>query len=184
MFTSRAEYRLILREDNADLRLMPKAFELGLITDETYQLFEQKYHSIKTESERLQKTLVQPHTPPAEAIETLLKQPLAREYRLLELLKRPGVTYQQLMSIEAFGPGIADEKAAEQIEIQVKYAGYIDRQEDEIAKLSRYETLKLPPRLNYEEVVGLSSEVRQKLIAVHPVTIGHASRIPGVTPAA
>jgi tRNA uridine 5-carboxymethylaminomethyl modification enzyme len=184
MFTSRAEYRLLLREDNADLRLTPKARELGLIAETHWQAFEKKRQAIATEGQRLHATLIHPGTSAAEKIESLLEQPLAREYRLLELLRRPNLTYPQLMAIEEVGPGLADEKAAEQIEIQAKYAGYIDRQEEEVAKLIRQESLTIPDAINYTDIIGLSSEVRQKLSQVRPATIGMAARIPGVTPAA
>jgi tRNA uridine 5-carboxymethylaminomethyl modification enzyme len=184
MFTSRAEYRLLLREDNADLRLSPKAKELGLIDEARWQALEQKIETIGREKQRLQATLVRPDSSGAKKLEPKLEQPLTKEYRLLELLRRPNLTYNDLMAIEEFGPGIDDEKAAEQIEIQVKYAGYIDRQEEEIAKLSRQESLKLPENLNYADIVGLSAEVSQKLSQSRPATVGMASRIPGITPAA
>lgn len=184
MFTSRAEYRLLLREDNADLRLTPKARDLGLIDDERFRYFEKKRQQIFEETLRLQKTIVRPNTTIGDQMTSLLGQPLAREYRLLELLRRPAVNYRDLMAISEIGPGIIDEKAAEQIEIQAKYAGYIDRQEEEIARLLKQETLKIPTDLNYNDIVGLSSEVRQKLSQARPETIGIASRIPGMTPAA
>lgn len=182
MFTSRAEYRLILREDNADLRLTPKGQELGLVDAVRWEYFENKRELIATESARLQSTIIHPNTDAAKQLEPKLDLPLAREYRLMELLRRPNLSYNDLMVIA--GPGIEDEKAAEQIEIQAKYAGYIDRQEDEIAKQLRQETLKIPTNLDYSEIVGLSSEVRQKLGAARPATVGHASRMPGMTPAA
>lgn len=184
MFTSRAEYRLLLREDNADLRLTPKAHEMGLISERHWLCFEQKRAEIETEGKRLQATFVHPLTPAAKQIERLLAQPLTREYRVMELLRRPNLTYRELMAIAELGPGIANEKAAEQIEIQAKYAGYIDRQAEEIEKFVRQEGLKIPHDLSYEEIPGLSSEVRQKLSSLRPVTIGLASRIPGITPAA
>ncbi len=184
MFTSRAEYRLSLREDNADLRLTPKAYELSLIDEKRYQQFENKREQIVTESARLAATIVHPQTAEANQLEKKLLHALTREYRLSELLRRPELTYRDLMAVPALGPGIADEKVAEQIEIQAKYAGYIDRQEEEIAKQLRHETLSLPDNLNYAEMKGLSSEVRQKLSEIRPTTIGMASRIPGMTPAA
>jgi len=184
MFTSRAEYRLLLREDNADLRLTPKGHELGLVDAKRWENFERKRHVIEEERNRLQATFVRPHTSAAQKIESLLGQPLAHEYRMMELLRRPNVSYLELVAIEELGPGITDEKAAEQIEIQAKYAGYIDRQEEEIAKSIRQETLKLPDDLNYSDIVGLSNEVRQKLHSARPATVGIASRIPGITPAA
>ncbi len=147
MFTSRAEYRLLLREDNADLRLTPKGRELGLVDDARWQRFEQKLEAITQETKRLQNTFVHPGTTAAEKVNPLLEQPLTREYRMMDLLRRPGISYRDLTAVEELGPGITDEKAAEQIEIQAKYAGYIDRQEDEIARLVRQETLKLPADL-------------------------------------
>jgi tRNA uridine 5-carboxymethylaminomethyl modification enzyme len=184
MFTSRAEYRLLLREDNADLRLSPKAHELCLIDTDRFRHVEQKRERIEEERKRLHATFVRPGTKAARQLEPMLDQPLAREYRLMELLRRPNLTYRDLMAIEELGPGMTDEKAAEQIEIQIKYAGYIDRQEEEIARLIRQETLKLPHDLDYVDVSGLSTEVRQKLNEARPTTIGMASRIPGMTPAA
>lgn len=184
MFTSRAEYRLLLREDNADLRLTPKAHELNLIDETRWQSFESKQQAIHDEGKRLHATIVRPDTIAGKKMEALLNQPLAREYRMTELLRRPNVTYRDLVAIEELGPGITDTSAAEQIEIQAKYAGYIERQQEEIARLLRQETLKLPENLDYAEIVGLSTEVRQKLNQARPTTVGLASRIPGVTPAA
>lgn len=184
MFTSRAEYRLLLREDNADLRLTPKGHELGLVDETRWQAFETKREAIQTETKRLHATWVRPNTEAAKQIETKLDQPLAREYRLSELLRRPNLSYRDLMAAEEMGPGLEDEMAAQQIEIQAKYAGYIDRQEDEIAKLMRQETLKIPGDMDYTNIVGLSAEVRQKLHQARPETVGLASRIPGMTPAA
>jgi len=184
MFTSRAEYRLLLREDNANLRLTPKAHELGLIDAQRWEHFQCKREVIAAETHRLQKTFVHPETTSAKQLEPLLDQPLTREYRMMELLRRPNITYQDLVSIAELGPGIADAKAAEQIEIQAKYAGYIDRQEEEIARLLRQETLKVPEDMNYADIIGLSNEVRQKLAHARPETVGMASRIPGMTPAA
>lgn len=184
MFTSRAEYRLLLREDNADLRLTPKAQELGLLSDAHWRNFECKRDMLEKEKNRLHSTFVRPETHSANTLANKLAQPLTREYRLLELLRRPNLSYQDLMTIEEWGPGISDEKVAEQIEIQAKYAGYIDRQEEEIAKLLRQETLKLPLEFDYDKVVGLSAEVKQKLQQARPATLGMASRLPGITPAA
>jgi len=184
MFTSRAEYRLLLREDNADLRLTTKGHELGLVEEDQWRAFSIKQESILTEKERLFKTWIRPQTNAGNAIEALLNQPLAREYRAEELLRRPEVVYRDLMAIPELGPGEADEKVAEQVEIQTKYAGYIDRQADEIARQLRNEELKIPTKMNYDEVIGLSTEVRLKLKAATPTTLGMASRIPGVTPAA
>lgn len=184
MFTSRAEYRLLLREDNADLRLTPKGYELGLVSTEHFNQFETKRLLITSEQERIEKTWVRPETEAGKEVEKILSQTLAREYRVVELLRRPELSYAALMAIDEIGPGIADEKAAEQVEIQAKYAGYIDRQQDEISRQLRNEETKIPSQFDYTKVVGLSSEVRQKLSNARPATIGMASRIPGVTPAA
>lgn len=184
MFTSRAEYRLSLREDNADLRLTPIGHQLGLVNQNHFDLFEKKRKMIESEQERIHNTWVRPDSPIGRSVETILQQPLIREYRLVELLRRPCVTYQNLMDIEGIGPGILDDKVAEQIEIQAKYAGYIDRQEEEIARYTRHEDAKLPIHFDYSKVKGLSAEVCQKLSSTRPVNIGMASRIPGVTPAA
>ncbi len=186
MFTSRAEYRLLLREDNADIRLTPIAAQLQLIDARRLKRLEQKTAHIAEEKNRLHATIVQPNTDAANAIAAHTALPLSREYRLLELLRRPELTYRQLMDIPSLGPGIAmtDAEAAEQIEIQVKYAGYIDRQQDEIAKQLRLEHLTLPADMDYANIVSLSAEVRQKLTEIRPQTIAMASRLPGITPAA
>lgn len=184
MFTSRAEYRLLLREDNADLRLTPKGFELGLVNEAHFSVFSTKRHVIEKEKERIKKILVRPETEAGKAVEQLLQQPLAREYHLEDLLRRPELTYNVLMAIEGIGPGLSDEKAAEQIEIQIKYAGYIDRQQDEISRQLRNEETKLAIDFDYDKVNGLSTEVRQKLLSARPSTIGAASRVQGITPAA
>lgn len=182
MFTSRAEYRLLLREDNADLRLTTKGRELNLVDDERWHLFETKRAAIESEQARIKSTWVRPETELAVAIEKIIQQTLTREYRLEDLLRRPELNYQDMML--ATGQGVEDEKVAEQVEIQTKYAGYIERQLDEIARHSRNEESKLPLNFDYQKVTGLSTEVKQKLIASRPATIGMASRIPGMTPAA
>jgi tRNA uridine 5-carboxymethylaminomethyl modification enzyme len=184
MFTSRAEYRLLLREDNADLRLTQKGFDLGLVDETRMQAFATKRAAIEAEKVRLFSTWVRPDTAMGKSFESLLNQPLAREYRAEELLRRPEVSYASLVSITDLGPGLDDAIAAEQVEIQTKYAGYITRQEDEIARQLRNEETLLPSNLNYDDVVSLSTEVRLKLKNVRPVTLGMASRVPGVTPAA
>lgn len=184
MFTSRAEYRLLLREDNADLRLTPQAYELGLISDERIRRFEDKQQAIESETTRLHSLIIRPNTPTANRLAALLDQPLAREYRLIDLLRRPNLNYADLIAIQGCGPGTHDSEAAEQIEIQAKYAGYIDRQKEEIARLVRQETLKLPDDIQYADIIGLSNEVRQKLSQARPATVGMAARIPGITPAA
>ena len=184
MFTSRAEYRLLLREDNADLRLTAIGRELGLVDDERWAFFNNKLELIEQEQQRLRTTWVNPASAAVAGINTIVKAPLVREHSLEELLRRPEVTYASLMSVEGVGPAIEHEQAAEQVEIQIKYAGYIDRQQDEIDKQLRHETTLLPVDLDYAEVSGLSNEVRIKLSNVKPETIGQASRISGVTPAA
>lgn len=184
MFTSRAEYRLLLREDNADLRLTEKGFALGLVSDERMRRLEQKQNAIQQEKTRLRSTWVQPNTAIAAKIETILQQPLTHEYHLESLLRRPGLSYDTLMSIEDLGPGLSDFEAARQVDIQIRYAGYIDRQSEEVARHVRYENTKIPAHFNYAELSGLSAEVCQKLLATKPQTLGMAARIPGVTPAA
>jgi tRNA uridine 5-carboxymethylaminomethyl modification enzyme len=184
MFTSRAEYRLLLREDNADLRLTTKGHELGLVDETRWRAFATKEEAITTEKERLRTTWIRPNTDLGKAMAILLKQPLPREYRVQELLRRPEVCYGDLMTLPELGPGVVDEKVAEQIEIQTKYAGYIERQEEEIARQLRNEELTLPVNFNYDAVASLSTEVRMKLKDVRPTTLGMASRIQGVTPAA
>ncbi len=184
MFTSRAEYRLLLREDNADLRLTKKGRELGLVGDEQWQFFEQKCVAIETETARLNKLWVRLDTPEAEQISKMT--PLRRETNCLDLLRRPEVNYDDLMQIEALRAGRETESAQvhQQIEVQVKYSGYIERQQTEIARLRRYEATTIPVYIDYNKVSGLSNEVRQKLVQFRPTTVGQASRISGVTPAA
>ncbi len=184
MFTSRAEYRLLLREDNADLRLTPKGFELGLVDETRWRYFETKRAAILDERARLFSTWIRPGTTAASAIEKILEQPLTREYRLEELLRRPNLSHHHLAAIPEINADVNDDKVSEQVEIQIKYAGYIDRQQEEIDRQLRNEESRIPRNFNYEKVIGLSSEVRQKLKDVQPETIGIASRIPGVTPAA
>lgn len=182
MFTSRAEYRLLLREDNADLRLTEKGRELGLVDDQRWARFEAKREAIETETCRLEKTFVHPGTNSALALNEKLKNPITREYSLAELLKRPELSYVDLA--ETCGDGCNDAQAAQQVEIQAKYAGYIDRQQDDIERLRRHENTPLPQDLDYSAVDGLSNEVRQKLAESRPATLARASRIPGVTAAA
>ena len=182
MFTSRAEYRLILREDNADLRLTAKGRELGLIDDERWAAFEAKREGIVQEEQRLKNTWVRPGTPQGDAIAARFGTPLAHEYNLLNLLARPEIDYATL--IELTDAPVVDNQVAEQVEIKTKYAGYIDRQQDEIAKLRASEDTKLPDDLDYASISGLSKEIQFKLGSTRPATLGQASRIPGVTPAA
>lgn len=182
MFTSRAEYRLILREDNADLRLTAKGRELGLIDDERWAAFEAKREGIVQEEQRLKNTWVRPGTPQGDAIAARFGTPLAHEYNLLNLLARPEIDYATL--IELTDAPVVDNQVAEQVEIKTKYAGYIDRQQEEIAKLRASEDTKLPEDLDYSSISGLSKEIQFKLGNTRPATLGQASRIPGVTPAA
>ena len=184
MFTSRAEYRLLLREDNADLRLTPKGRELGLIDDARWAAFEIKQEGINRESKRLHKTWLRPGQLTDAQCETVLDQPLAKEARLSELLRRPNVTYAALMSLPGAGEAVADPVVAAQVEIQAKYAGYISRQQEEILRQQKQENQTLPEDVDYKQVSGLSIEVCQKLQAQRPATVGQASRISGVTPAA
>ena len=184
MFTSRAEHRLLLREDNADLRLTEIGRELGLVDDERWRLFSEKREAITQEQQRLHETFLHPHQVSAEDSERVFGDVLAREYRLDELLRRPQVTYATLTALDAVGGAVADEKVAEQVEIQCKYAGYIERQQEEIVRQRRHEETRLPADFDYSLVSGLSNEVRQKLQAQQPVSVGQAARIPGVTPAA
>jgi tRNA uridine 5-carboxymethylaminomethyl modification enzyme len=182
MFTSRAEYRLLLREDNADLRLTEAGRELGLVDDVRWAAFSVKREAIERESARLKASWVQPGSPAAEAIEARTGKPLAREYNLLDLLKRPELGYADVAHLA--GEPVNDEAVAEQVQIQAKYQGYIDRQQDEIDKLKRHEATPLPADLDYAQVEGLSHEIRQKLAEARPETLAQASRISGVTPAA
>jgi tRNA uridine 5-carboxymethylaminomethyl modification enzyme len=183
MFTSRAEYRLLLREDNADLRLTPIGRELGVVDDVRWAAFEAKQEAIVREQQRMRDNWLRPaQIDPVEA-ERIFGGPLAREYRLEELLRRPEVGYAELMKLAGID-GEKDPIIAEQLEIQAKYAGYIDRQQEEIQRHRRLEEQKLPADLNYADVSGLSSEVREKLARAKPESIGQAARLPGITPAA
>jgi tRNA uridine 5-carboxymethylaminomethyl modification enzyme len=184
MFTSRAEHRLLLREDNADLRLTPAGRRLGLVDDVRWRAFETRREAIEAETDRLAGLLVRPSdVSPTEAA-TTFGEPLTREATALDLLKRPGVTYASLTRLEVFEAPALPPGVTEQVEIQARYAGYIRRQETEIARQRRHENLPLPANLDYEGVRGLSHEVRQKLAAIRPATLGQAARIDGVTPAA
>jgi tRNA uridine 5-carboxymethylaminomethyl modification enzyme len=182
MFTSRAEYRLLLREDNADLRLTPEGRTMNLVDDQQWQRFEVKREGIEVEKTRLAGTWIQPGSGAAKALESKLSSPLSHEYSLAELLKRPELGYADLAAI-AEGAS-EDQQVAEQVEIQAKYAGYIDRQQEEIERLRRYENTPLPAGFDYLSIEGLSNEVKQKLTEARPETLARASRIPGVTPAA
>ncbi len=184
MFTSRAEYRLLLREDNADIRLTEKGRSVGLVDDLRWQRFNEKMENIELERQRLKDTWVQKDHVCVEEVNKLLKSPMSKEASLEDLIRRPEVRYKDLMKIEGLGPEIADKQASEQIEIQTKYAGYIDRQLDEIAKKNRNENTLIPLEFDYQQISGLSNEVVAKLKDARPETIGKASRISGITPAA
>ncbi|MDX5336458.1 MAG: tRNA uridine-5-carboxymethylaminomethyl(34) synthesis enzyme MnmG [Marinobacter sp.] len=182
MFTSRAEYRLILREDNADLRLTETGRKLGLVDDERWQKFSDKCEGITKERSRLESTRIHPNTEAGERANGYLKQPMTRDQSLAELLRRPEIAYQHIAEIGA--EQADDPTVAEQVEIEIKYEGYISRQADEIERLRRNENTALPVDLDYEVIGGLSNEIKQKLQTVRPETVAQASRIQGVTPAA
>ena len=184
MFTSRAEYRLSLREDNADLRLTAIGRELGLVDDRRWDSFNRKCDAVAREAERLKSTWVNPRQLPEADALRVLGQPMEREYRLFDLLRRPQVTYASLLSLPGAGEGVAAAEVIEQVEIQAKYQGYIERQQEEIDKSLAHESLPVPADIDYGEVRGLSFEVRQKLEQARPQTLGQASRVQGVTPAA
>jgi tRNA uridine 5-carboxymethylaminomethyl modification enzyme len=184
MFTSRAEYRLMLREDNADARLTEKGRELGLVDDIRWAAFNDKMEQIALERQRLKQSWVHPKHAALTAINALVKMPLSKEASLEELVRRPEINYASLMQIADIGPGLTDPIAAEQVEIQIKYEGYIQRQQDEINKQLRNENSILPSQFDYQQVKGLSNEVIAKLNQTQPETVGQASRISGITPAA
>jgi tRNA uridine 5-carboxymethylaminomethyl modification enzyme len=182
MFTSRAEYRLQLREDNADMRLTEMGRNLGLVDDVRWEVFNRKQEAIAKEQERLKKTFVQPGSVSRETQQAVIGKVLDHEYSLFELLRRPEVTYDGLLALIPQDE-VLEEDVREQVEIAAKYQGYIDRQKDEIAKQKESEHIKLGDAINYDEVHGLSIEARQKLVEHQPETIGQASRISGITPA-
>ncbi len=174
----------MLREDNADLRLTECGRNLGLVDDARWRSFSDKQEAIEREQQRLRSTWVQPSAVSKTDCERVLGQALAREYSLMDLLRRPQVSYDDLMTLPGAGPGAQDPKVAEQVEVQAKYRGYIERQETEIARARLHEETALPESLDYADVRGLSAEVVQKLSAQRPPTLGHAARISGVTPVA
>jgi tRNA uridine 5-carboxymethylaminomethyl modification enzyme len=184
MFTSRAEHRLLLREDNADLRLTPVGRELGLVDEERWSVFERRRTAIDTERERLRRVLIRPENHTEHALCEVFGGVPSREVHAFDALKRPAVTYAKLVALDGVGPGVADESVAQQIEIQARYDGYIARQRDEIERTRRHEQTPLPATLDYAEVKGLSTEARQRLAEARPRTLGQASRVAGVTPAA
>lgn len=182
MFTSRAEYRLLLREDNADIRLMPQAREMGLIDDARWEAFVAKREAVEAEEARLERTVIQPNSPEAQALNQKLAKPLSREYSMADLVRRPELGYRDVAGLS--GDALADPRAAEQVETNLKYAGYIARQQEDVARLRRHEATKIPADLDYAEVDGLSNEICQKLSEARPTTLARAGRISGVTPAA
>jgi len=187
MFTSRAEYRLMLRQDNADFRLTEKGRDLGLVDDKRWQLFTQKQELVASEQKRFSSIWVQPATPMADLINPLLDSPLAHEYALSDILARPKVTIEDLNEACMKTGKLTElppQQVSEQVEIRIKYQGYINRQFEEIAKQKAQENTAIPENFNYEAISGLSSEIRQKLVQVRPDTIARATRIPGMTPAA
>ncbi len=193
MFTSRAEYRLSLREDNADVRLTEIGRRLGLVDDARWEAYCRKRDAVDAEIQRLRSTWVNPRHVDHIRAENILGQALTREYRLADLLKRPGVTYPDLLQLQAHtdadaepggATGLSDPALAQQVEIEVKYAGYVARQQDEVARQAAYESMAIPAGLDYERIPGLSIEVRQRLKAGQPATLAQAGRIAGVTPAA
>jgi len=184
MFTSRAEYRLSLREDNADQRLTPTAHSLGLISDHEWKTFEEKQEAIEREKQRLRSIIIRPNTKAAEKLQPLMEQPFEREVRALDLLRRPEITYAILSALEEVAADPIDFSVTEQVEVQVKYEGYILRQGKEVARTEKYEYLPLPLDFEYSTIPGLSTEIQEKLTRLRPETLGQAARIPGVTPAA
>lgn len=184
MFTSRAEYRLMLREDNADQRLTPVAREMGLIDDARWAAYENKLETLEQEVQRLKDIWIHPAHAEAKKAEDLMELPLSKEQTLFDLLKRPKVEYKSLATMDVFGEGVVDEAVVDQVEIQAKYAGYIDRQMQQIEKVKRSESVKIPANLDLDVISGLSNEVKQKLRDHKPDNLGMASRIQGITPAA
>ena len=180
MFTSRAEYRLLLREDNADQRLTEEGYKLGLVGEDRWRAFNEKIDAIEIERQRLKTTWIQPKSVAAEKISPHVNRPLSREYNLFELLKRPEINYDLVSDDEV----TIDPVVGEQLEIEAKYSGYIERQKDEIIRLKNHENTVIPASFNYSAVSGLSNEVVQKLTAAKPKNLARASRIQGVTPAA
>ena len=184
MFTSRAEYRLSLREDNADLRLTEEGRALGLVDDLRWEVFNRKRDAVAREAERMRGTWVNPGLVPEREAVRVLGQAIEREYSLFDLLRRPAVSYANLLTLPGAGEGVSAPEVIEQVEIQAKYQGYIERQKDDVAKSLTHESMAVPIDLDYNTVHGLSFEVRQKLSQVRPETLGQASRVQGVTPAA
>jgi tRNA uridine 5-carboxymethylaminomethyl modification enzyme len=184
MFTSRAEYRLQLREDNADARLTPVGRELGIIDEARWVAYARKAEAVAAETERLGQLWAAPNSVLGRELQEHAGVTLTRECTALDLMKRPELDYPALMRLPGLGPGVADEKVAEQVEIAVKYSGYVERQRDDIARQRRHEDTRFPDDFSYAGIPGLSAELQGKLAAVRPETLGQAQRIPGMTPAA
>jgi tRNA uridine 5-carboxymethylaminomethyl modification enzyme len=182
IFTSRAEYRLLLREDNADIRLTETGRNLGLVDDYRWKSFCEKQEAIELETQRLKSTWIQPNSDLAEKLFTHIDHKISHEYSLFDLLKRPELNHQIIADL--LPDAKPDPKIGQQVEIDAKYSGYISRQQDEIDRLQRHENTPIPGSFNYAEIKGLSNEVKQKLSEALPATLARASRIPGVTPAA
>jgi tRNA uridine 5-carboxymethylaminomethyl modification enzyme len=183
MFTSRAEYRLLLREDNADIRLTPKGRELGVVDDHRWSVFSEKQEAIAKETERLTKAKFSPEKTDQSIAEQVLGEPLGKASSAIDILRRPNIDYAGVLTLLGEEQQVADD-VAEQVVIQTKYAGYINRQQNEIDRLQRNEGTLIPLDIDYKKVRGLSNEVREKLENVRPANIGQAGRISGVTPAA
>ncbi|HET7844875.1 MAG TPA: tRNA uridine-5-carboxymethylaminomethyl(34) synthesis enzyme MnmG [Xanthomonadales bacterium] len=184
MFTSRAEYRLHLREDNADARLTETGHRLGCVDDARHDAFRRKRDAVAAERERLRTIWAAPNNALGREVEQAIGVAVSRETSALDLLRRPGLGYAQLMQVPSIGPGHADETVAAQLEVEVKYAGYLDRQQEDIARNAKHEAAAIPTDFDFDAVSGLSAEVKQKLARVRPATLGQAARIAGVTPAA
>jgi tRNA uridine 5-carboxymethylaminomethyl modification enzyme len=184
MFTSRAEYRLQLREDNADMRLTEIGRGLGVVDDARWDAFNRKRDAVARETGRLKASWVNPAILPADAATQLIGQPIEREYSLFDLLRRPNLSYAQILALPGGGDGVEDDAVAEQVEIAAKYQGYIDRQNEEVDRQREQETLRLPADLDYAQLTALSMEVRQRLATARPETLGQAARMQGITPAA
>ncbi len=184
MFTSRAEYRLLLRQDNADLRLTEIGHQLGCVSDSQWRVFGEKRDAIAVETQRLRQQWVRPGSVAAQQYAKVFTQSLEREYSGWDLLRRPEVDYNRLMTIQDLGPGVTNLAVVEQIDIQARYDGYLTRQENDVARQQQYESTQIPTTLGYDLISGLSTELKQKLITIQPMTVAQAKRIPGMTPAA
>ena len=183
MFTSRAEYRLLLREDNADKRLMVKGNELGLIDDDTLEQMTERYREISAEALRIKKTIIPASKQTNDYLEGLGSSPIKTATPLSQILKRPELDHENIRPLDGNGRKL-DEKLRRQVEVEIKYEGYIERQQQEVERFKNLEKTKIPPAFDYTKVHGLSNELTEKLLAIRPISLGQASRIPGMTPAA